>query len=270
MDLLNKPELDRSNIELTLGVNSKELDNDPYFSTLIELAKEILIKGSSRDEVKRELLSQSIEDEKLLTDIELSSLVNRAARKLSDDYDKDREFVVSLHIARYNEDIDKQINVDISEMNKYRGKEVKNYAYLQALELLYQKEKVLGLHNKSVQIKINNVNNVKVSVRKKKYNFENLSLKEMIELNNLIEKSKKNEEVGSIILRPKEEKVEDIEFEEVKEIVEVVNIQQVQPTIIPPELLPAPEPKMFSDVQNRLKEALLKEAEEAFKRGKSK
>jgi len=238
---------------------------DPYVSSFLPLASDLLQNNYSRDQIKRELLSESQQKGRTLVETELLSIINKSQRNLSEQYDKDREFVVSLHLARYNEEINKRMNVDVSEFNKFRAKEVKNYSYLQALEALYQKEKVLGLHTKALQIKINNKNNVKVKVRTKHYKMQNLSLSEMIEMNSLIEKCKKSEDqISEIILREKPvvQETEDIEYTEIIND----NVKQIAVKKVPLHLQPESSQRNLLDVEEQMMATFRKNAEEEFKR----
>jgi hypothetical protein len=239
--------------------------DDPYVSSFLPFTSDLLQNNYSRDQIKRELLNESQQKGRTLVETELLTIINKSQRNLSEQYDKDREFVVSLHLARYNEEINKRMNVDVSEFNKFRAKEVKNYSYLQALEALYQKEKVLGLHTKALQIKINNKNNVKVKVYKKRYKMENLTLSELIEMNSLVEKCKKSEDqISEIILREKPvvQETEDIEYTEIIND----NVKQIAEKVVPFHLRTDTPNKNLLDVEEKMMETFRKNAEEEFKK----
>jgi hypothetical protein len=244
-----------------------EVLEDEYVSSFSTKTYQMFLEGLSRDEIKRRLIELSQESKRVLTEEEMVSLITLNRKTINEEYDKDREFTVSLHLQRYNDDILSQLNIDVSDLNKFRAREVKNYAYLNALELLFQKEKLIGLHNKSIQMRINNVTNTKVKIgRPKLLRLNLLTTDELIELNTLMEKCKKNEGTVGIIMRPKEEKTIDIVHEVVED--ETVNVESIEEKILPAALSPDPEPQTLIEVQDKLKEALRKRAEEAFKNAK--
>lgn len=190
---------------------------------------QLLLDGGSEVAVKMELFELSQKDKTTLD--EVSFLYNQGKKLIQSEYNREKDFVIASHIQRYNREIKRLFSIDVSDYNRWKAVEVKTNAYFNLLEVLQQKEKVLGLHSKQVHIKINN--NVEIKETKVKPNFklDALSFEEKVELLHLLEESEVDREDMSIIPNEENETVSetiDIPHEEVKEEVSlnVIHIKQ--------------------------------------------
>lgn len=246
----------------------------------IKIGRPILLpKFSKKDlEMTCSLIRQGLSDQVIETTITHVGKISRevaektvlqAKQIIKEEYSKDREFSVSLHIERYNKEIQRLFNIDVSDYNKYKAIEVKNYAFFNLLDVLTQKEKILGLHSKLVQIKINNTNTVKVTEKKKSFDLSLLTLEEKIDFYSLIQKVRRTEEeMISLVKRNRINEVpvtEDIPHEEV---IEKTNISQIEQRLPKIELIK--EPDTILSLKEKLMETLAKKAEEASKKSKNK
>lgn len=189
--------------------------NDKY----LEEAFKMLLDGGSETAVKMQLFELSQKDKTTLD--EITSIYNQSKRLLQSEYNREKDFVIASHVQRYNREIKRLFSIDVSDFNKWKAIEVKTNAYFNLLEVLQQKERVLGLHSKSIHIKINNNIEVKETKIKPNFRLDALTFQEKIELLHLLEESEINREDMSII--PNEENEElnkntiDIQHEEIKE-----------------------------------------------------
>lgn len=235
---------------------------------LIKKAMDFLASGNSTSEVKRVLL----DSEKGKSENYINKIVNEANKRLSDEYGKDKNEVIAIHVQRYNKDIvnllDCESEIDASDMPDFMKKNKKITSYYQALSSMFQKEKVLQMHSKSFQIFISNKVNYQVVEEAPTYDLSALTMEQKTDFLRLILKSKKNDiEMGSVILRTeaKQEETIDVQHEEVKEEANITKIKKVVPKQIdPPQVGTA-----LLDAKNALKRALEKAAIKEFKKAGS-
>lgn len=181
-------------------------------------------KGLSDDEIKHHLML-----EKGMSIHSAIGYMSTGRAILRNDFIKDRETTIGLHLRRYDKDIQNLISIQPRTSNFAKATEIKTLAYLQLIELMGQKEKLLGFHSKSFNIKINNEVNVKVIQKPSRYDLSQLSFDEKIELMNLLHKAKilDSDAVG-IIPNPKKnlETIQDIEYIDVTD--ESINISKIE------------------------------------------
>lgn len=145
--------------------------------------------------------------------------------------------VEQLHIARYNHIIVNKLNRDYSEISAppwiIKGMQVDDLK--DVLQAMRQKEKLLGMHRSTFRVVINNQSNIFVAQptkkKKEKYEIENLTFDEQVELMELLKKaSRTSDEIHGVLLKKdKENEVEDAEFEVVNE--NIKNIEQYQDVV---------------------------------------
>lgn len=207
------------------------LANHGFRATAFRLAQQQILVGKTKQEIVaqfRDLRS----DMKLPPSKPnyLDHIYDAAHKNLTRDLKEERESVIRLHINRYNADVERLYNVDISNVNRFKGIEIKTQAYLDLLDVLKQKEKLLGFHRREMKIKINNT--INASIKKTgelgSFNLSELTMEEKIELIRLIDKAKLSDEdlfFNSLqeggdkgyIDEPDNGLIEDIEYEDVTE-----------------------------------------------------
>lgn len=230
-----------------------------------EQALSMILDGATEQKVLFTLVEIASKDKCTLDD---ARLIYRQARKgLAEEYDRDREFVIANHINRYNKEIKKLFNIDITEYNKWKGQEMKTYAYFNLLEVLQQKEKVLGLHSKQLHIRINNEINIKAKENAPKLNLKNLTLEEKIELYHLLEESKVDQENMSIIPSTKK-KIVTGEIEEAEIIEEGTNFDRIKIKEIG-VIKEIDRPNTLLSLEDKLRLANLKVFEKKIKNAKT-
>ena len=232
-----------------------------------------------QDQTLRMILDGATEQKILFTLVDIASkdkctlddarVIYKIARKqLSQEYDRDREFVIANHINRYNKEIKRLFNIDVSEFNKWKAAEMKTYAYFNLLEVLQQKEKVLGLHSKRLHIKINNEINLKTKKETPTLNLSALTLQEKIELYHLLQESEIDQENMSIIPSTKH-KVNKEEIEDAEYVEELPNIDSIKAKEISPTK-EVDNPNTLLTLQEKLAQANLKAFEKKIKEAKIK
>lgn len=194
-----------------------------------------------------------------------------ANRLIKQDYDIQRSEVISIHTQRYDKEIDELLHFVapwyIEE--DYKREEAKNIAYMNCLGVLHQKEELLGMHRKAFRLIINNEETTVIRNTKPNIDLSRLTLEEKVELNQLMEKSRRTEdEIGGVILRSEQAKViEDVEHEVVEEKLNIDRMENKQPKeIVQPHL----ENMALLSIQEKMRLALRKKAKEELERVGSK
>lgn len=169
---------------------------------------------------------------------------NSAKASFKEEFILDRKFVIIQHVKRYDKDILllSKFEPRTSSYSKYQFEKTK--AYLDMINLLQKKEKVLGFHRRTTQLKIKNNVNINLVRTKKTFDFSNLTWEEKLELYNFINKAQifENEK---LVLSPNQRKtsevesvVEDIEHEEVVEELNIEKIKEKEDTLPPLSIEP--------------------------------
>lgn len=192
--------------------------------------------------------------------------VNLACQVLDDEYAKDDQSVIGLHLARYNEEFDRLKDYNYDLVNpKYRMK-VYLDNHFDMLNTLKAKEKLLQLHTKSMVVRFNQKNTTIVK-KKTAFDLSKLPLEEQVELLNLIQKTKVGDEERMGVILRGEEKIQEAEvIEEVVE--EVTNIDKIKQRLLKTAYAEKTDTAML-DVRSKLKETFEKKAAEEFKKAGS-
>jgi hypothetical protein len=191
---------------------------------------------------------------------------------VSDQFLKAQE-IIPIHIMRYNQIVDRLMQVEDGEDKRAKGEEVDSETYWKlrekkirafndAINTLYQKEDIKQYHNKDFTINLNIEEEVVVREVKPQWKVDKLSFEDQLELLELMKLSKKDEnELLAIIHSTEMEKVKTEDVEAV--VVEKANVEDIQQ-----EQLPAPKvksPISSADPTIKLRESLQKLAAKQFK-----
>lgn len=234
----------------------------------INHVKNLIVEGVIDDDIAIYLINEGNNITIVRSVLELAHFV------LRNSYSFDKTDIISEHIGKYNKEIKRlREYVPIAE-NHFIQMQMQSQAYLDLFDVMLAKEKLVGLHMKKTNIKLNNNTNVSVKKKESSFDLSKLTLQEKIEFLNLLSKAELNEnEINPIILRKdptKESVVEDIDFEEIKEKENVPNVSKIE-TIVPEKPI---EIKEWEDpmiqIEEKIRENLRKKAEEEFKKIKQK
>lgn len=189
----------------------------------------------------------------------LDSITHNANAHIANEHLSSRRQVTSLHIARYNKEINRLLQVkEITTSPKTLAKtrKAKIEAYLECLDVMFQKESLLQFHRKDFEIEINTEEEIEIKEKKFSYDISKLSLTEQVELYELIKQAKKNEnEISGIINNARSNEVtEDIEVEVIEEKPNVESIKRIEQKV---EDTPAKDLNEVSDkIINTYKEII--------------
>lgn len=188
-------------------------------------------------------------------------------------YEINKTELVSLHIKRYDREIQRLLSIETPKeadfetpKGYWRAFNQKVIGMSDCLDALQQKERLLGIHTKSFRLVINSEEETVLKDRAPEIDISLLSLDEKIELNDLIEKTRRTEdEISGVILRQdiRTTVTEDIEHEVVEEKSNIDRIENREPEVVT-ELAPEGlaleliKEKMNVRLQHAAKEALLK------------
>lgn len=197
-------------------------------------------------------------------------VIHRGSLKIADRYVRDRKSIISLHIKRYDQEIqeikrwfeeEEYENIDIKFQRDVMLGQLDS-----AITVLTAKEKVLQMHAKETQVRIFNKLNAKVKKKEVMFDLKSLTLEEKIELLSLMRKAKKTDlELMSVTLnsdRPiNNTNTEDIEYEEVPVSANVTKIKQ---TNIPKPERVIPPVYQLSDLTDKIRATLALVAQKQF------
>jgi hypothetical protein len=115
------------------------------------------------------------------------------------EFELDRKYIVDIHMMRYEQLYESNINPDLEKVPPGYRKAVLCEHYINAMETLFQKEKLLGIHTKKFKLKINSL---KVNEHKgADFNMSSLSLKEQLEVISLLNKAKPIEKLVRDVIK---------------------------------------------------------------------
>jgi hypothetical protein len=257
---------------LSVSGNSKE-------KTLV-LVKEVynqLEKGVHAQEIVRNLKKRLGLNERTI-----HAYLTEAYKIIDKEAIKEVRTVINIHASRYEEIYQQcryptlEENFD-EEGNPVPVTKTKILGLLnEAMNALYDKERVLGFHKKTFNLQLNNNTKVEKKSIIDKYNLSKLSLQEKIELKNLLEKSK--EDYVEVVIKNTEVKVIETKKEEVDKYFVPDVISHIQVEVQQPEheeevfnqvidLVPRDaQRKSVTDVGQNMRELIRKQAAEILKR----
>lgn len=197
----------------------------------------------------------------------LSNYIPLASKIITEEYLKKGDELIGLHLSRYNKDINSILLRDYKKYDEDARERKKTYDFFNLLDILSQKEKLLGLHNKNFTVKIFQQNNLTINQKTKtnKYNLDKLSLHEKIELLELISLTKQNREVGIIKMS---REVEKEKIEEAVVVVEETNVEKIE--IVKEATIDSLPPPTLLTIQEKIRLKLEEVAREEFKKAGSK
>jgi hypothetical protein len=243
----------------------KERGKAPNFEKLVYPTIDRIKSGLSLNACK-ELICQEINPntnrpyhERFAQDIVL-----RANALIKEDYTIQRKEVISQHMMRYDQEINHLLNyvAPINDRQPWLEEQANINARMDCLNVLHQKEELLGMHRKKFRLIINNEDEITVREKSPKIDLSKLTLEEKIELNSLIEKSRRTEdEISGVILNKESRKViEDVDCEVIEE---KVNIDRMENKIPISRALPQTS---LQDAKEKIRMALRKKAQEEYTR----
>lgn len=223
-------------------------------------------EGINRNEIKSILLGEG------LTETAIDLYIQEAHGIVFEQFSTQTEHIISLHTKRYDKQINSLLNKDYNQLALKIRFKVKSTAYFDALDTLYQKEKLLNLHSKQTIIRFNQRNNINVNTvpeKKEKYDLSKLSFEEKVDFMKLVEKASPRNNVNTgVILR--ERKIEEEEIIEI-EHEDVTNIDLIEKeNIIGKDVFVETPPRTMFDLQEKLRMTLQKVAQQELEKAGSK
>lgn len=212
VDKYLKPKAKQPNIHL---LNQTDIDRLTFIG--IDLLKEGRSIEYIREKMTAELMRKKNSKRLDVTQIVEKSII-LAHQVMDKEHSKTRTMITTIHTTRYNDDINSLLNQDFKHIDDPEIKrELRIGALMNVLTVMFQKEKLLQLHNKSLQIRINNKLNAKIVQRKVSYDLSALTLAEKVEFLTLIERTRFDYKAPQVIVANKGTIIEDIEHVEVKD-----------------------------------------------------
>lgn len=191
--------LPKNNINTRLTLISDGVNKQDYHKTTVykretivyqkqvDRIYEYLRDGMASNEIYATFLS---EDDKI-SEVQFSDMLTDAYKIAEVSLQKDREYVFQLHMDRYEKIYEESMKLTNSwglPLDIKKDWQIIRARYISALTALEAKEKLIGLHDKSVVLEFNNQKAVVAEKEENRgnsligYSVEQLSLEEQVEL----------------------------------------------------------------------------------------
>ena len=176
------------------GTHRVHLIDTPEYQAKVERIYEYIKQGMRSNEIYAMMI---VEDEKL-TEKGFLELLRNAYIFAENALHKDRDYVFQLHMERYEQVYEKNmvmVNSWNQPLDRKRDWAIMCAKYINALNALVSKEKLLGLHDKSVSLEFNQQEAVLNQEQTDRgsipgYDIEKLSLEEQKQLLALIKEAR--------------------------------------------------------------------------------
>jgi hypothetical protein len=264
--LINSPNLKNDNVQLS----------DTKLKKWIVKAVEMLKDNYPATYIRQHI---ALNKEGVVNTAVIDRIITAANAEIGKEYFTKQSEITALHLKRYNKQIKKlrevkeldQDMIDsaeeggISYEDWMKSREKKIKAVHNTFDTMFQKERLLGIHNKNFNFNFNQTETIKeVKTTKKIPNIHKLSFEQQVKLYELLMKAKEDEnEMISVKVVNQETKVEHIEDIEA-EVIEQANVELIKQETV--KELPAPKPLTNADPTARLRESLAKIAAEKLKK----
>ena len=251
---VNLSSADRSNIKKYLGYKNSSAELYRNRTDVQDLIAD-LKKGYSYQYIRDSKIEDGMDPQIFTT------LFSTAKSLIVEEYARNKETLVAIHIARYEKIYNDNINPELGHLklpaNVIRAIKLDHWTV--AMEALLAKERVLGFHSKSFKLQINNIKRDGDEIEYD-YIFNQLKLKELIRLKELLKLTKVSEEneesefsfIGYANSFDDESEESDSSYEEIP-IVSVPPVQQIKETTPPEKPI---EGKTLDEVKDQMKESL--------------
>jgi len=183
----------------------------PITEAMMDRGIELMFEWVSKSEFDRIITEEHNPNKK-----QLSELYTKCKSIYQRHCDEEKINIISLHLSRYE--------VMFKELDKLKYDHIKKWEWRLKLEtkklsdmlnVMYSKEKLLGIHNKTFKIRLNNFFEKRKASTTPDVNFDLLKQEERIELLNLFDKCKKVDQAPISIQGKRDENlIEEIAFEE--------------------------------------------------------
>lgn len=203
-----------------------------------------------------------------ISDLLLNECCEDAKNILKKEFEIEKDFLVDLHILRYEELFEAACNPDLDRVPIQYRDSIMAENYLNAVDILTQKEKALGLHTKTFKIQINNFLQSKQQKIAKSINVDKLSFRDQLNLLEIIESTKVSDVIISPIIASSQK--ESMVQNKIETQIEAP-IRQAKQTDVVAENTNTQlgqQGKSLIDIKNTIRENLKKQVEEAFKKQK--
>jgi hypothetical protein len=249
-----------------LKVKSQEVrikDKSKVMSFIVEKRR----KGLNQNDIFAAIKAEH----PLIPPLQYNALYSEAKDILRKEFEIEKDFLVDIHVLRYEELFAQAIDPDVSKVPLAYRNSVLAESYSTALEILQQKERALGIHTKTFKLEISNYLQENQKKKNKAVsNFQVLSLNERIELLKLLQSTKVEETILRPISSSEDENEKSTTAEVIVKEIEAPIRLSVQTDIKKDEGLveESKRGKGLEDVQESIRLSIQRQVEEAMKKKK--
>lgn len=199
----------------------------------------------------------------------IEQCIIEAKATLSKEFEIEREFIVDIHTLRYEELYATSLDPDLSNVPLMFHDSALTESYSTAIDILFQKERALGLHSKMFKVQINNYLQTKNKKSNNGLNFNSLTLDEQITLLQLVEDSRVSDVIYRPIIKNESDNIKVNKVEVIQQIEAPIRAAK-QTDVIGDEskAIVKQQGKSLIDIKETMRENLKKQVEEAFKKQK--
>lgn len=190
-----------------------------YLPDIITLIK----KQTPREEIR-----QFVREKQDISERDLDNLLKDAKGLITEECERENALLIDLHCLRYEDIYATSWDKTCTDVPDRFRKAALADAKLTAIEALFAKEKVLGMHTKSFKLKLNDYFQHKRVIETPTLNFTDITTAELAELVGLIEEAC-IQDVRLVGSAYEEDTVEDVEHTEVDKEIDFP-IQQAKET----------------------------------------
>ncbi len=196
-DLLKKQFYDRLKKQFS---ENNGLWTPPSFHTKVEEAVKLLKERQTFIQLFSHFQTKYSYNESIIRQIlsDANLLINR-------EFELEKEFLLDIHLLRYEEIFDDEMNPNVYHIQPGYRKAIISEHYQNAMEALFQKEKLLGIHTRGFKNALAKKQTL-LDKRDRDFDFNKISFNEQVELFGLFKKAKSEIQlINPVLNTPKED-----------------------------------------------------------------
>ncbi len=254
----NKKSLYRK-VEKRFLQNEGLIITEKYEDEVFEIANFLRQKFTS-EEIRQRL---SIEFKHISHHL-FNSLISQANSIVKREFEQEKSYLLDIHLVRYEQIYQQNFKPDLEYVPPQYRKAVMCEHHITAMETLFQKEKLLGVHTKKFKLQANKSVFQRTDTD---FDFTKLSSKERLEVLRLLEKSK----IKLELVRPSiaEDQIDSISLSIEEKVLNESPIKQAIQTDIRAEnslLEQQSKGKALFEVQETIKKTLEQQVKDLFEK----
>lgn len=229
------------------------------YENKIQLAIELMRKHRTSHQIHQQLLEAGAPHYAI---IEIMIDANSVIRR---EFELEKSFLLDIHLLRYEEIYTENITANLDDIPPGYRRAVSCEYHITAMETLFQKEKMLGIHTKNFKFQINNVAAIQSDVE---FDITKLTTGERLEVLRLLNKAKELEILNKPILNTNPLELDITEAVIIEDELETPVRKAKQTDSTPRKEKPTVEGKTLLDIQEAMADSLKEQVKKIFQEKK--